>query len=78
MSADLTILDLFSAACGGWSLGMHRAGFKTIAACEWIAWRRALYADAAEEDGLDELASDIRAALANPAIAPPQHCYAES
>jgi len=38
------VLDLFSAAAGGWSLGMHRAGFKTIAACENVDWRRALYA----------------------------------
>lgn len=36
-------LDLFSAAAGGWSLGMHRAGYHTIAACEVIDWRRALY-----------------------------------
>lgn len=36
-------LDLFSAAAGGWSLGMHRAGFQTIAACEVVDWRRALY-----------------------------------
>lgn len=42
---DLTVLDLFSAAAGGWSLGMHRAGFRTIAACEWIDWRRTLYAE---------------------------------
>lgn len=39
----MEVLDLFSAAAGGWSLGMHRAGFKTIAACENVAWRRALY-----------------------------------
>ena len=39
----LRVLDLFSAAAGGWSLGMHRAGFRTIAACEVIDWRRALY-----------------------------------
>lgn len=39
----MEVLDLFSAAAGGWSLGMHRAGFKTIAACEFIDWRRALY-----------------------------------
>lgn len=37
------VLDLFSAAAGGWSLGMHRAGFRTIAACEVIDWRRVLY-----------------------------------
>lgn len=39
----LGVLDLFSAAAGGWSLGMHRSGFHTIAACEVIPWRRALY-----------------------------------
>ncbi|MCM0753836.1 DNA cytosine methyltransferase [Desulfovibrio aminophilus] len=38
-------LDLFSAAAGGWSLGLHRAGFVTIAACEIIEWRRILYAE---------------------------------
>jgi DNA (cytosine-5)-methyltransferase 1 len=45
MSANLAgnILDLFSGAAGGWSLGMHRAGFRTVAACEVIPWRRALY-----------------------------------
>lgn len=41
----LRVLDLFSAAAGGWSLGLHRAGFQTVAACEWIEWRRALYAE---------------------------------
>lgn len=39
----MKVLDLFSAAAGGWSLGMHRAGYRTIAACEVIPWRRALY-----------------------------------
>ncbi|MBB3926352.1 DNA cytosine methyltransferase [Sphingomonas sp. C8-2] len=38
-------LDLFSAAAGGWSLGLHRAGFVTVAACEIIEWRRILYAE---------------------------------
>lgn len=41
----MNVLDLFSAAAGGWSLGMHRAGFRTIAACEAVDWRRALYAE---------------------------------
>ncbi|WP_198521642.1 DNA cytosine methyltransferase [Rhizobium sullae] len=41
----LRVLDLFSAAAGGWSLGMHRAGYRTIAACEVIDWRRALYSE---------------------------------
>lgn len=39
----MDVLDLFSAAAGGWSLGLHRAGFRTVAACESIEWRRALY-----------------------------------
>lgn len=39
------VLDLFSAAAGGWSLGMHRAGYRTMAACEVIPWRRALYSE---------------------------------
>jgi DNA (cytosine-5)-methyltransferase 1 len=43
--AGMAVLDLFSAASGGWSLGMHRAGFTTVAACEIEAWRRALYAE---------------------------------
>lgn len=38
-------LDLFSAAAGGWSLGLHRAGFLTVAACEIVEWRRILYAE---------------------------------
>lgn len=38
-------LDLFSAAAGGWSLGLHRAGFVTIAACEIVEGRRILYAE---------------------------------
>jgi DNA (cytosine-5)-methyltransferase 1 len=37
------VLDLFSGAAGGWSLGMHRAGFRTVAACEVVPWRRAVY-----------------------------------
>ncbi len=40
-----SVLDLFSAAAGGWSLGMHRAGFHTVAACEAIDWRRTLYSE---------------------------------
>lgn len=43
VAGALSVLDLFSAAAGGWSLGMHRAGFRTIAACEVVDWRRALY-----------------------------------
>lgn len=36
-------LDLFAGACGGWSLGLHRAGIPTVAACEIDPWRRAVY-----------------------------------
>lgn len=42
-NTGIRVLDLFSAAAGGWSLGMHRAGYRTIAACEVVDWRRALY-----------------------------------
>jgi DNA (cytosine-5)-methyltransferase 1 len=37
------VLDLFCGAAGGWSLGLHRAGFRTVAACEIDPWRRAVY-----------------------------------
>jgi DNA (cytosine-5)-methyltransferase 1 len=39
----LNVLDLFSGAAGGWSLGLHRAGYRTVAACEADAWRRGAY-----------------------------------
>jgi DNA (cytosine-5)-methyltransferase 1 len=39
----LRALDLFCGACGGWSLGLHRAGFQTVAACEIDPWRRAVF-----------------------------------
>ena len=26
----MNVLDLFSGGCGGWSLGLHRAGFRTV------------------------------------------------
>lgn len=41
---SLTVLDLCSGAAGGWSLGTHRAGFTTVAACEFVAWRRDYFA----------------------------------
>src|ERR1700731_1015702 len=44
MSLTPRVLDLFCGAAGGWSLGLHRAGFRTIAACEIDPWRRAVYA----------------------------------
>lgn len=39
-----TSLDLCAGAAGGWTLGLHRAGITTIAACEAVDWRRAYYA----------------------------------
>lgn len=39
-----TALDLFCGAAGGWSLGLHRVGVRTIAACELDGWRRATFA----------------------------------
>jgi hypothetical protein len=38
-------LDLFAGAAAGWSLGLHRAGFETVAACEIDPWRRACFAN---------------------------------
>jgi DNA (cytosine-5)-methyltransferase 1 len=40
----LNVLDLFSGAAGGWSLGLSRAGYRTVAACEIVDWRRAVFA----------------------------------
>jgi len=37
-------IDLFCGAAGGWSLGLQRAGIRTIAACEIDDWRRAVFA----------------------------------
>ncbi|MCF8710338.1 DNA cytosine methyltransferase [Rhizorhapis sp. SPR117] len=54
-------LDLFSAAAGGWSLGLHRAGFVTVAACEIVEWRRILYA---ENNPHVRLYEDVRALTA--------------
>lgn len=39
----MNALDLFAGACGGWTLGLHRAGIETVAACEIDPWRRAVY-----------------------------------
>lgn len=39
----MNVLDLFCGAAGGWSLGLHRAGFRTVAACEIDPWRRERY-----------------------------------
>lgn len=37
------VIDLFAGACGGWSLGLHRAGYRTVAAAESEPWRRAAF-----------------------------------
>lgn len=39
----MNVLDLFSGAAGGWTLGLHRAGWTTVAACEVDPWRRAVF-----------------------------------
>lgn len=39
-----TSADIFSGGAGGWTLGLHRAGFKTLAASEIDPWRREIYA----------------------------------
>lgn len=44
MSPQFKVLDLFCGAAGGWSLGLHRAGFATVAACEIDEWRRSVFA----------------------------------
>ena len=40
----IAALDLFCGAAGGWSLGLHRAGVRTVAACEIDDWRRSAFA----------------------------------
>lgn len=40
---ERTAIDLFCGAAGGWTLGLHRAGVRTIAACEADPWRRETY-----------------------------------
>lgn len=39
----MNALDLFCGAAGGWSLGLHRAGIETTAACEIDPWRREVF-----------------------------------
>lgn len=41
---DGTVMDLFSGAAGGWSLGMSRAGYRTVVMCEADPWRRSVLA----------------------------------
>jgi site-specific DNA-cytosine methylase len=44
VETDGTVLDLFAGGAGGWSLGLHRAGYTTTAAVELDPWRRAVLA----------------------------------
>lgn len=59
--APFRVLDLFAGAAGGWTLGLHRAGFVTVAACEVVPWRRVLYA---ENNPHVRLYDDVRALTA--------------
>jgi DNA (cytosine-5)-methyltransferase 1 len=54
-------LDLFSGAAGGWSLGLHRAGYRTVAAAESDPWRRAAFLH--NNPGV-EMFDDVRAVTA--------------
>lgn len=54
--------DLFAGAAGGWSLGLHRAGFTTTTAVESEGWRRDLYAQNFPDARLFEDIRDVRGA----------------
>lgn len=58
----MEVLDLFAGAVGAWSIGMHRTGFRTIAACEIDPWRRAIFShnfpDATMYDDVRSLTAD--------------------
>ena len=41
----MNVLDLFCGGAGGWSLGLHRAGFRTVAAAEIDEWRRGIFGE---------------------------------
>ncbi len=56
------VLDLFCGAAGGWSLGMHRAGYRTVAAAESDPWRRAAFLH--NNPGV-EMFDDVRAVTAD-------------
>lgn len=57
-----TVLDLFCGAVGGWSLGLHRAGYRTVAAAELDPWRRAMFAGEFPDA---EMFDDVRAVTAD-------------
>lgn len=58
----MRVLDLFCGAAGGWSLGLHRAGYRTVAAAESAAWRRAAFLH--NNPGV-EMFDDVRAVTAD-------------
>ncbi len=60
------VLDLFSGAAGAWTLGLHWAGFRTVAACEADPDRRAAYATNWPEV---KLYDDVRAITADRLLA---------
>ena len=50
LPTDGAVLDLFSGAAGGWSLGLQRAGYRTIAFCEIEPWRHATFSNLHSEE----------------------------
>lgn len=58
----MRVLDLFCGAAGGWSLGLHRAGYRTVAAAEADPWRRAAFLH--NNPGV-EMFDDVRAVTAD-------------
>jgi DNA (cytosine-5)-methyltransferase 1 len=64
-------LDLFCGGAGGWSLGLHRAGFTTVAACEIDPWRREVFSrNFPEAKVYDDVRTLSAEALARDGIAP--------
>ncbi len=62
----IAALDLFCGAAGGWSLGLHRAGVRTVAACEIDPWRRAVFS--ANNPGV-RMYDDVRSLTADRLLA---------
>lgn len=56
------VLDLFAGGAGGWSLGLHRAGWRTVAAAEWDDQRRVMFGDANPGAALYADVRDVTAA----------------
>ena len=62
----IAALDLFCGAAGGWSLGLHRAGIRTVAACEIDPWRRTVFS--ANNPGV-RMYDDVRSLTADRLLA---------